>query len=371
MRILLTGAAGFLGWHTRVRLHAQGGHTVIPITRETWPTIPSAVTEADAIIHIAGVNRAADDADVLHGNVALAETLGAAMDIRPGLRVVYANSTQSGNGTPYGRGKAQALDVLTEAARRSGGSVVDVRLPNLFGEHGRPHYNSFVASFVDACVRDEVPHIQDNDVRLLHAQDAAQILIDALTSTQVRVEPDPASRSVREVWQLLTEFRDAYATGDFPDLSTGFRVDLFNTYRAALIPHAYPIHLIPHTDDRGTFVETVRSHGGEGQSSISTTAPGVTRGEHFHLRKIERFAVVHGQATVALRRMFTDEVLTFSVNGSAPVAIDMPTGWAHNITNTGEGTLITQFWSDELFRPAAPDTFAEPVRPTDSQEAHA
>lgn len=370
MKIVLTGAAGFLGWHTRLRLHAQGEHTVVPVTRQRWADLRGAVEGADAVIHIAGVNRSPSDDDVQRGNVALAEALADAMDARPGLKVVFANSTQCGNGSTYGAGKAQALDVLTAAGARTGGSVVDVRFPNLFGEHGRPRYNSFIATFVDACVRGEEPTIQDNVVPLLHAQDAAQVLVDALTGSASRVDPSPEEHSVRDVWNLIKEFHASYATGEIPDLSTKFRVDLFNTYRSALFPDHYPMLLTPHTDARGTFVETVRVRGGEGQSSISSTAPNITRGEHFHLRKIERFVVVQGEATIALRRMFTHDETTFHVNGDRPAAIDMPTGWAHNITNRGVGTLITQFWSHELFRPDAPDTYAEQVRIRDLREQH-
>lgn len=362
MRIVLTGAGGFLGWHTRLRLHAQAEHTIVAISRDNWQSLPAAVADADAVIHIAGVNRADTDDAVRQGNVTLAEDLATALAGRPGLRVVYASSTQSGNGTPYGTGKAEAAQVLAEAAERRGGSLVDVRLPNIFGEHGRPRYNSFVATFVDACVQGEQPTIQDKQVPLLHVQGAAQALIDGLTTNEPRIDPQAQARGVQEVWDLLTEFADTYRNGEFPDLSTPFRVDLFNTYRAALFPEHYPVALTPHTDARGTFVETVRSRGGEGQSSISTTAPGVTRGEHYHLTKVERFAVLQGTAVIALRKMFTDTVIEFTVSGDTPAAIDMPTGWVHNITNTGSDTLLTQFWSHKLFRPDAPDTYPEPVR---------
>jgi len=168
---------------------------------------------------------------------------------------------------------------------------------------------------------------------------------------------------LQEVWDLLQEFHASYVpVGEIPDLSTKFRIDLFNTYRAALFPEHYPIRLTPHSDPRGSFVETVRCRGGEGQTSFSTTVPGITRGEHYHLHKIERFAVISGSATMELRKMFSDEVLTFPATSDEPVAIDMPIGWVHNITNTGDEVLLTQFWSHELFRPDAPDTFPEPVR---------
>ena len=365
MRVLITGGSGFLGWHTRLRLHAQAEHEVAIVTRESWPDLRALAAETDAVIHIAGVNRGDDD-EVVDDNVRLAEDVAAAVREtgRP-LRIVYANSIQSGNGTAYGTGKEGAAKVLRDL-ESSGSTVVDVRLPNIFGEHGRPRYNSFVATFVHAVVAGETPQVSDRPVELLHAQGAAQSLIDGLTVDAVRLDPRGVTVGVAEVLDLLHDFRASYATGEFPDLSTPFRVQLFNCYRAALFPAHYPIALQPHTDARGTFVETVRSRGGEGQTSISTTVPGVTRGEHYHLEKIERFAVVSGRATIALRRMFTDEVVEFDVDGARPCAVDMPVGWAHNITNTGDDILLTQFWSHELFRPNAPDTFPHPVR----QEIH-
>lgn len=369
MKILLTGAHGFLGWHTRLRLHALTDHEVVPVGRTDWADLRTLLTDCDAVMHIAGVNRAETDEGVEGGNVSLAEDLASAIDAKDApLRVVYANSIQAGNSTPYGRGKKQAAAVLQKAAGAAGGQHVDVRLPNIFGEHSRPKYNSFVATFVDATVRGEPPTIVDNRVTLLHVQDAAQALIDGLTTDATVIDPDAEERGVGEVWDMLQEFKGSYVpSGEIPDLSTKFRIDLFNTFRAALFPEYYPIQLVPRSDSRGRFVETVRCRGGEGQTSFSTTVPGITRGEHYHLSKIERFAVIRGKGTMELRRMFTDEVLSFEADGDAPMAIDMPVGWAHNITNTGDKVLLTQFWSNELFRPEAPDTFPEPVRPQEQR----
>ncbi|MGA8047495.1 MAG: NAD-dependent epimerase/dehydratase family protein [Dermatophilaceae bacterium] len=360
MRVLVTGAGGFLGWHTRLRLHSQG-HEIVAVDRRSWDDLSALVDGCEAVIHLAGVNRGTDD-EVCGGNVRLAEDL--VDTIRQSgsgpLRVVYANSIQAGNGTPYGSGKARGAEILGALADE-GHHVCDVHLPNIFGEHGRPHYNSFVATFVHAVAGGDTPTVTDRQVELLHAQSAAQALIDGLTSEAAESLPHGVEVGVQAVLDLLHEFDNVYAAGDFPDLSSQFRVDLFNTYRAALFPQRYPIRLVPHTDARGTFVETVRSRGGEGQSSMSTTAPGITRGEHYHLSKIERFAVVQGHATIALRRMFHDDVIEFNVKGEEPCAIDMPVGWAHNITNTGDDVLITQFWSHEIYRRDAPDTFPEAV----------
>ena len=277
--------------------------------------------------------------------------------------MVYANSIQDSNGSPYGLGKAAGRHRLEAASAQVGGRFVDVRLPNLFGEHGRPGYNSFVATFVAATIAGEAPSVVDRPVELLHAQGAAAALIEAVEGGAGRVDPRGTTLGVAQTLDVLHEFKASYDSGEIPDLCAPWRVDLFNTYRAALFPTAYPIGLTPHSDPRGRFVETLRSRGGQGQSSFSTTVPGITRGEHYHLRKIERFSVIGGEATISLRRMFTDEVIDFPVTGDRPCAVDMPTGWVHNITNTGTDLLHTFFWSHELFDPADPDTYPERVRP--------
>ena len=369
MRVVVTGADGFLGWHTRLRLLALTDHEVVPVSRATWGGLGDALRGADAVVHLAGVNRGPDE-EVEGGNVALAEDLAAAVGSAGGSpRVVYANSIHEGSDTAYGRGKARARELLAAAAGSAGGSFVDVRLPNVFGEHGRPRYNSFVATFAHAVAAGEVPEVADRPVELLHAQDAAGALVAALDGGPDLVTPTGRTVGVQEVLDTLREMKAVYDTGTFPDLSSPWRVNLFNTYRAAAFPAGCPVPLVPHADARGHFVETVRSLGGQGQSSISTTVPGITRGEHFHLRKVERFAVIQGTARISLRRVLTDEVLDFDVTGEQPVAIDMPVGWAHNITNTGEDTVLTQFWSHELFDPTDPDTYPEPVRRTAAEES--
>ncbi len=361
MKILLTGAHGFLGWHTRARLRALTDHEVVTVGREQWADLGKHTEGVDAIIHVAGVNRASD-AEVERGNVDLARSVAdaaRASDSAPS--IVYANSIQSGNDSAYGIGKSIASDLLAAAAGELGAAYVDVRLPNLFGEHGRPQYNSFVATFVEAVVNGESPHIADRPVDLLHVQDAAQALIDGLSTAERRLDPGGTAATVQGVFDTLHEFNALYAGGDIPPLLTGFDIDLFNTLRAAHFPAHYPIALSPRTDNRGSLVEVVRAHGGQGQTFVSTTKPGITRGEHFHLCKVERFVVLSGEARISLRKLFSDEVVSFDVSGEAQSIVDMPTMWVHNITNTGEGELTTLFWTHELFDPAAPDTFPEAV----------
>jgi len=366
VKVLLTGSAGFLGWHTRVRLRALTGHDVVAVDRGEWPDLARHAKGVDAVVHVAGVNRGFD-AEVEQGNIDLAQDLIDALRAAGSApRIVYADSIQTGNASPYGVGKGAASELLARAAEDLGSRYVDVRLPNLFGEHGLPRYNSFVATFAHAVVNGEVPQIVDRSVDLLHAQGAAQSLIDGLTTAETRLEPAGTPATVQTVYGTLREANLLYTGGDIPPLLTELDIDLFNTLRAARFPSHYPIALRPRTDDRGSLVEVVRAHGGQGQTFVSTTKPGITRGEHFHLRKIERFVVIKGTARISLRRLFTDDVVSFDVDGEAPAIVDMPTMWVHNITNTGAGELTTLFWANELYDPAAPDTFPEPVPPVNS-----
>jgi UDP-2-acetamido-2,6-beta-L-arabino-hexul-4-ose reductase len=366
MKILITGADGFLGWHTRVRLRALTEHEVVSVSRDNWADLPRLIKDVEAVIHVAGLNRGTPS-QVEHGIVELAQGVAEAARGVSGIRkIVYANSVWAGTASPYGSGKATANFILGEAASELGAEYVDVRLPNLFGEHGRPRYNSFVATFVEAVVNHTTPEIVDIPIDLLHVQAAAQALIDGLTTSLPHLEPLGTPTSVQTVYDTLQKFSELYSTADIPPLNSQFDIDLFNTLRAAMFPARYPIALTAHTDDRGRLVETVRAHGGQGQTFVSTTKPGITRGEHFHLGKVERFAVLSGQARISLRKVLTDEVVSFDVSGEAPTVVDMPTIWVHNITNTGDTELTTLFWANSLFDPEAPDTYWEPVNPQGS-----
>jgi UDP-2-acetamido-2,6-beta-L-arabino-hexul-4-ose reductase len=370
-RVAITGGFGFLGWHTACRLRALHGADVVRLGRAEMAdaaALAERLADCDSVIHIAGVNRAETDQQVEQGNIEVARTLANAVKQmgRP-VDVVYANSIQAQLDNPYGRGKAAAGAVLDEAVTGAGGRFADLLLPNLFGEHGRPGYNSFVATFAHEVAAGRVPTVTgDREIELLHAQAAAGLLIDALGSRVRRVVRGEPVR-ISDLLALLLEFHAGYAErGEIPDVSTTFRRDLFNTYRAAAFPGMWPIRPTLHSDQRGDLFEAVRSHGGTGMSYASTTHPGQKRGEHYHLHKIERFVVVQGRAEIQLRRLLHDEVLTFRTNGAQPEIIDMPTMWVHNIRNVGDSDLVTMFWSDQLLDPDNPDQFPETV----TTEAH-
>lgn len=364
MRIAITGARGFLGWHVGIRL--RGLHPevdVVPIDVDEWPQRGELLAEVDVVLHLAGVNRGPED-EVRDGNVRLATELVDALEGSTARRVVYANSIQAGNGTAYGDGKQQAAHILANSLSPCGVEVVTCLLPNLFGAHGRPYYNSFVPTFVDKLLRGEEPDIADREIALLPAQDAADVLIEACLADapSALVEPAGIPTAVLDVWHTLQRMHATYHdTADLPALGSQLDVELFNTYRAALFPQHYPMALTRREDNRGWLVETVRAHGGQSQVFVSTTHPGITRGNHYHLNKIERFCVVAGTARISLRRVLTSEVVHFDVTGQEPCVVDMPIGWTHSITNTGSQEVVTVFWTHELFDPNRPDTHPEPV----------
>jgi len=364
MRIVVTGAAGFLGWHLRSRMHVLTDHEVLPVDIGEWPRLAERVVSADAVVHLAGINRGTAR-EVEAGNARLAAELARALRVssRP-VRVVYANSVRSGEETPYGRGKEVAAEILAAACWDTGAPFVDVRLPNLFGEYGRPDYNTFVATFVDRIVRGAPVDVQDRPIELLHAQDAAAVLMAALGDDGGRWAPSGTRTTVRGVWDQLDGYHQLYGRdGEIPPLWNSFDVDLFNTYRAALFPDYTPIPLFPRADHRGALAEVVRTHGGPCQVFASSTRPGITRGEHAHLRKVERFVVLQGEAVISMRRLLTDRVVSIAVRGDEPVAVDIPTLWVHNLVNVGEQDLVTLFWAHGHFDPANADTWPEHVEP--------
>lgn len=372
MKIAITGGYGFLGWHTACRLRALQQAEPIRLGRDDFADparLTASLHDVDAVIHIAGVNRAESYEAVEQGNIDLATTLSSALgEVGKPVDVVFANSIQAQLDNPYGRGKSAAARHLKEAVRELGGHFADLLLPNLFGEHGRPGYNSFVATFAHEVAAGRTPTVTgDRRIELLHAQDAAAALIGAIGSDVSAVVP-AEEIAISEVLRFFVETHDLYATcGEVPDISTPMRRNLFNTYRAAAFPDMWPISPQVHGDNRGDLYETVRAHGGTGMAFMSTTLPGQKRGEHYHLHKVERFFVVKGEAEIELRRLLHDEVVTFRLSGDRPSFVDMPVLWVHNIRNVGSAELITMFWSDQLLDMESPDQYPETI----GQEASA
>lgn len=371
MKIVITGAGGLLGWHAASRLHAvncaarfrgeDAPFDLVMLDHSDFDDdsrLSAAVNGADGILHFAGVNRAADEV-VEAANPAIAQRLANACKVensRP--HIVYANSSHAASDTPYGRSKRIAGEILSKV----GGDFTDLILPHIFGECARPRYNNVTATFIEAVIAGQTPDINPNGrVSLLYAGAAAEAAIAAIQKNQTgSLRPDSRDIAVTELFEILKRFNEDYKANIFPDLSDLFTTALFNTYRSALYPKWFPMQIKLNTDARGTLFEAVKGGGG-GQTFISTTKPGISRGDHFHLKKVERFLVLQGEALIRIRKVLNDEVWEYTVSGENPMPIDMPTLHTHSIENIGDTELLTLFWSNDLFDPVNPDTFADKV----------
>lgn len=372
MRIGITGADGLVGWHLRARIRALLPGAECRVAGRAEFADPAALINfasgLDALVHCAGINRGTDadvlgiNGDLAAGLIAACETAVAAGNQMPHL--LFANSTHHERDTAYGRSKREAAAAFAALAARLGGRFSDVILPNVFGEFGRPFHNSAVATFCHQIARGETPTVNPGGMmELVHAQVVAARfleLIEAGVSGDTRI----AGRAVavEDLARQIAALRAGYLDlRTLPAMADGHEVALFNTFRSYLFPLQAEMPLDMHTDARGTLFEAVRTHPG-GQAFLSTSHPGMVRGNHFHIRKFERFLVCAGEAEIRFRKLFTPEVLTVRVSGRRPVIVDIPTFHTHSIENVGEGELMTLFWSNEIYDPADSDTFPEKVR---------
>jgi UDP-2-acetamido-2,6-beta-L-arabino-hexul-4-ose reductase len=283
--------------------------------------------------------------------------------------ILFSSSTQEERDNEYGRSKRKGRELFEEWAKRNHASFTGLVVPNVFGPFGLPNYNSFIATFCYKLTHGENPEIlQDSNVRLIYVGSLCKYIIHQIQKYGAsgapvveRVElPYDFDKNVSEILELLNEYKTLYyEKGIIPRLKDSHEVNLFNTFRSYIDNKTYfPVELTQHTDSRGVFVETIKLGIG-GQISFSTTMPGITRGNHYHSRKIERFTVIKGKARIQLRRIGTNEVFDFYLDGKIPSYVDMPIWYTHNITNIGDEELYTQFWINEWYDPDDGDTYYE------------
>ncbi len=371
IKIGITGQPGFVGTHLFNLLGTQEDVQRIPCEDqffEDMTALRAFVRQCDAIVHLAAMNRHPDPQVIYDTNVRLVKLLIQAMeaeDVTP--HVLFSSSTQEDRDNLYGASKREGRRLLEDWAARHGAKFTGCVIPNVFGPYGRPNYNSVVATFCHKLTHGELPEIQvDGSVKLVYVGDLCQEFLKIIRNGE-SISPRPiahgAERKVSDLLKTLERFKKLYfEKGIIPELPTRFDIQLFNTF-CGYIEHKdfFPFGLKLNSDPRGTFVETVKLDNIGGQISFSTTVPGVTRGNHYHTRKIERFAVIRGRARIELRKVGTSEKLSFELDGASPAFVDMPVWHTHNITNIGSEDLYTVFWINEFYNPEDPDTFFEEV----------
>jgi UDP-2-acetamido-2,6-beta-L-arabino-hexul-4-ose reductase len=373
LKIGITGQSGFIGTHlyNTLGLYPQK-YTSVPFKDEFFrdeTSLGSFVKSCDAIVHLAALNRHNDPEHIYKTNIELVRKLIDAClvnDARP--HILFSSSTQEELSNTYGKSKKEGRILFENWAKLSGAKFTGLVIPNVFGPFGNPYYNSVVATFCHQLTHNKKPSvIVDSDVNLIYVSQLVSFMLNEIDATngelvKTIVLPAPYSVKVSALLEKLSAFQSKYfSEGTIPDLNDELDRHLFETM-LTYIDHEsfFPFSLRMNSDNRGSFVETIKLGSG-GQVSFSTTKPGITRGNHFHTRKSERFAVIKGQARIETRRIGTTRKLSFDLDGSHPSFVDMPVWYTHNITNTGMDDLYTIFWINESFNPEDPDTFYENV----------
>lgn len=369
-KIGITGHNGFVGTHLKNKIHYQFlDFEIIDFKRSFFgdeKKLSVFVNSCDVIVHLAGLNRHNSQKEIVKTNIQIAETLGASL-IRNKFKgsLIFSSSLQEKKDTPYGLSKKRAAEVLANASKSCSFSFIQLIIPNIFGPFGKPHYNSFIATFSHQLINGEIPEIiQDVSIPLIYVEDVVnQILKSSQLKGIHKVEVShQIEKKVSQVLNKLQEFQTTYIENEtIPEFKSLFDIQLFNSFRSAVKHNDFfPKPYETYEDDRGCFSELLRTHS-KGQVSFSTTKPGITRGDHFHTRKIERFCVIQGEAKVALRIIGSKDKTEFILSGTKPAYIDMPVWATHNITNVGKKDLITVFWISEHYNPEDPDVFFEKV----------
>ncbi|MGE5590090.1 MAG: NAD-dependent epimerase/dehydratase family protein [Bacillota bacterium] len=365
LNILVTGSAGFIGKNLVHALRRNRQYVVWEFDRNSpAERLNERLALADVVFHIAGENRPTDPVAFEAVNVGLTRAIIRALSAlgrRP--RLIFASSIQAENDSLYGRSKREAEEDLRQFAEATGCQVVAYRLKNIFGKWSRPNYNSVVATFCHNVARGLPITISDpaRVLELVYIDDVVAAFmaeIERTASTPFSYADVPVSYriTVAELASRIHGFHQSRRSGWVPDFSDGLTKALYATYLANLDTKDFAYSLETKTDSRGTLAELLKSSP-FGQVFVSTTKPGVTRGNHFHDTKAEKFIVLRGEAEVRFRHVSSNEIVRYSVSGANLRVVDIPPGYTHSITNIGDSELIVLFWANEVFDPERPDTY--------------
>lgn len=375
MRILITGANGFVGRNLTEQLKNRSGDEVLAFDRDTgYEVLEEYCKNCDFVYHLAGVNRPERDEDYWEGNFDFTKVLlGMLKRHKNPCPVMMASSIQAEYDNPYGKSKWKGERLLQTYQAETGAKVFIYRFSNIFGKWCRPNYNSVVATFCYNVARKLPIEIngRDTKINLIYIDDVVKEMLRLLetdndqgisktvNSTQdgfYFVEPVYEIR-LGEIADLLKEFHESRHTLQIPDMTKeSFSKKLYSTYLSYLPEHDFKYPLVMHEDDRGSFTEILRTTD-RGQCSVNILKPGSEKGNHWHNTKNEKFVVVSGKARIQFRKPFSEDILNYYVSGDKIEVIDIPVGYVHNIMNEGDTDLVTLIWCNECFDPQNTDTY--------------
>ena len=370
MRVLITGRSGFIGYHLHNTIkYKRTDIQLIDFKKDFFENkklMDSALKNSDIIVHLAGLNRHDDSEFLFNQNIQLSQKVLDSIK-RVGFKghLIFASSIQEYEENSYGNAKKISRNLFDEESKKSGFKFTGLIIPNVFGPFVKPNYNSFIATFCFNSIRNiQIEVIKDNKVPLIFIDSLINKIIDTF-SDQAEPKLEISNEiiiSVNNVKTLIKDYRQKYLIdGEIPYLNSKFKRDLFKTFISYLpFKDFFPKKYNLLSDHRGSFSELIRA-GIPGQVSYSETKQNVTRGNHFHTRKIERFSVISGEALIQIRKINSDQIFEFKLSGKNPSYIDMPVWYTHNIHNIGNEPLITLFWINEFYDEDDSDTFYEKV----------
>lgn len=381
MKLLVTGANGFVGKNFVVHLSEMPDIEVVTFTRDNHVSeLPELVSGVDGIIHLAGINRPQHEDEFTQGNADLTQALADAVfnvvqSQQRFIPIVYSSSIQAERDNPYGQSKKAAEDILLKLSDTTANPVYIYRLANVFGKWCKPNYNSMVATFCHNIIRD-IPieiHNEDAEVQLVYVDDVVSMMFARLKEALLALQANevmPTSgfalagpvytKTVGQIAKQLSYFKESRQTLISERVGTGFTRKLYSTYVSYLPTDKFTYTVPKYGDERGVFVEMLKTPDA-GQFSYFTAHPGITRGGHYHHTKTEKFLVIKGKASFKFRHMVTGEFYELFTDGENPEIVETVPGWSHDITNIGDDEMVVMLWANEIFDRDNPDTFACPV----------
>ena len=376
MKILVTGAKGFVGKNILLRLKQEGYEDVVPFDIDTpAEVLDAAVKDCDFVLHFAGVNRPKDASEFMSGNFGFTtELLGKLEAANNKASFLITSSIQAALDNPYGKSKKAAEDYIFEYAKRTGAKAFVYRLPNVFGKWCRPNYNSAIATFCNNIARDLPITVNGPNVNMqvVYIDDIADEIVRALKGNPTRGDgaeidgkfcmvPITHRAKLGEIVEMIRSFKQSRGNLEIADMTVGsLSTKLYSTYLSYLPEDDFSYPLNMHVDERGSFTEFMRTID-RGQVSVNITKPHITKGNHWHHSKNEKYIVVKGRASIRFRKVGDDKVIEYFADGENLKVVDIPTGYVHCIENIGEGDLVTIMWANEPFNPDKPDTYFEKV----------
>lgn len=365
MKILITGAKGFVGKNLIVTLERLENMEIYQFDIDTDPALLDTYTkDCEFVFHLAGVNRPQNVEEFMEGNFGFTSVLlNSLKNNHNTCPILITSSIQADLDNPYGHSKKAGEDLLFSYGKETGAKVLVYRLPNVFGKWCRPNYNSAVATFCHNIAHDLPIKVNDPNavMNLVYIDDVVEELIRALKGNETCegdfcIVPIVHTIKLGEIVELIYSFKNSRSELSIPNMADAFTKKLYATYLSYLPEDQFRYPLKMNADNRGSFTEMIRTPE-RGQVSVNISKPGITKGNHWHHSKNEKFLVVSGRGVIRFRKVGSDKIIEYHVSGEKLEVVDIPTGYTHNIENLGDSDMITIMWANECFDPAKPDTY--------------